>query len=444
MDRLRSRTSTHLARPAPLLTSGGGGSTSRVMLAPMTVRFDVEGPLAAAALHWQVIGREVWTTFLFKLRCELGPSGALSLGAPPEIATTDRHLADDPGGPLIDASDLVPRLAHGEIYVVRAPELSRAPVPRRVAVVRDGQRLVDKAVGPAQGLAFGPIAASWPARAKLVQPGQIALTAGPLLQLAENLRWDYFQAAAPDQRVTGPFRGDEWIELTGFSEAGLVTLQLPALRLDARVRRKAGEEQPLAPSLDTIRVDPGGRSLVLTYRDTIPATLGEPLAVRAAVTAPIAVKDAAVAAISATSTAPVDPAQIDAPIAPFLQRMKAQQMADKSDRSATPWAAPAVPTVSAPIASAPGVVAPVPAPAAHIPAPAPPPQPAPPAQPAPPPDIMPAEIAPRPTVAATPDPLAPPNVAAVLAEPAQSNRDVARKLALAGAPPEVVAKLLRG
>ena len=418
------------------------------MLRAMSVRFSLDGPLAAGSLRWQVQGRDAWATIVLKLRCELASNGALELADAPEITSTDRHLRDDPAGPLIDASDLVPRLAHGEVYVARAPELPPAQAPRGIAVMRDGQRIVAKVAGPAQGLAFGPIAASWPARAKLVQPGQLNIAPGPVFMLTESLRWDYFQAAPSDQRITGPFRGDEVIELSGFSEPGLVALALPALQLEVRVRRGAEDEIPCAPSLDTVRVEPSGRSLVLTFRETFPARPDEVLTVRASVARAVVVKEVSGALLSATATAPVDPRAVDAPIAPFLQRMKSTAASDRSDLSATPWAKPEVPPGPAGSSGAAGV-GPAPAVAAL----APPPLVAPiapalgverapvaPSAPAakPPAEIELVDIAPRAAVVAKPDPLAPPNLAAEFARPAQSNSDLARMLALAGASPEVI------
>src|SRR6185437_345862 len=124
---------------------------------------------------------------------------------------------------------------------------------------------------------FGPIGPAWPERKRLLG-GRLrpSFDGAAVVDLPEDLDWDYFQAAPADQRV-GFLRGDEWITLDGMHP------EHPRLRTCLPGARGLGlvyglgpwgvaEGQPLALHADMLRIDADEEHCTLTFRATFPVT----------------------------------------------------------------------------------------------------------------------------------------------------------------------------
>ena len=203
--------------------------------------------------------------------------GPMRLVAPDDVHPSDIHHDENPARSLRIASDLVPYRTHADVVLI-----GNAPVPEesttvRLAVYRDralidksfdvvpsgdleGSHLVplvyehspggpewdDNPVGtslpslvdssdPQRPVGFGPIASTWPARARRLgafDPRGLSL---PIPVLPDDLDWRYYSAAPADQ-VAEYLQGDEWIVLENLiAGRPMVRMQLPQTHAEARI-----------------------------------------------------------------------------------------------------------------------------------------------------------------------------------------------------------------
>jgi hypothetical protein len=127
---------------------------------------------------------------------------------------------------------------------------------------------------PKRPAGFGPIAPTWPARARLVPPASSGALRGPILDIPNGFDWSYFQAAPPDQRIEH-LRGDEWIGLDGLlPRLPRATMRLPGARGVARVYGLYAfgvtEGQALHLSADTLRIDGDEQTCTVVWRGSFP------------------------------------------------------------------------------------------------------------------------------------------------------------------------------
>lgn len=280
-------------------------------------------PMRAARcgfLLWKVHGASFATVFV-KATLQPDERGELILAHPGDpIAGRDEHWDGDARRSLREVSDRVPYLPRGEVLltghahstggsrgVVRvtvARPGSPPVVDRRVVVRGDdaprgralvvpltyenafgGAGHVDNPVGRANPLlvdpldpnvpaSFGPRAASWPGRARLVSAAQRRALQGDPCQL-DDVTPDYFHAAPPPQRAAGFFVGDEIVSVEGVTATGArIQWRLPGVRAVARVMSDGPAPTPLRLVADVLRVDTDKRCVSLVFRGYMPLTAG--------------------------------------------------------------------------------------------------------------------------------------------------------------------------
>jgi len=266
------------------------------------------GGAAGATLVWAQRGK-LWLTSVLKARVALGHDAVGELTPGVEL-----HYADAPtaGASLRHVSDLAPPTGSCELILAgHACALGEQPVSSmavRLYFGTDDRPLVDKtlhvygersggaalpqpftrmplvyerAVGgpgsdnpvgrrlgdparppnivdprdPQRVAGFGPIAASWPGRARLA--ARAPTLRGALLELPDELPLAYFHAAPSDQRFAAP-GGDEWLIVDGMRpDLPRLQTQLPLLRARARVTggRELPERESVELTLARIAVD---------------------------------------------------------------------------------------------------------------------------------------------------------------------------------------------
>jgi uncharacterized protein YjbI with pentapeptide repeats len=118
-----------------------------------------------------------------------------------------------------------------------------------------------------------PVPRTFPARAGLMGSYDASWLKKRWPWFPEDFDWRYFNAAPPDQQITGFFRGDEQIQLLdALPDAPVVRCRLPGLRPRVLVEADApaGAAPPplhlLAPDLDTITVDLDARRVICLWR----------------------------------------------------------------------------------------------------------------------------------------------------------------------------------
>jgi uncharacterized protein YjbI with pentapeptide repeats len=130
--------------------------------------------------------------------------------------------------------------------------------------------------GPA---GFGPIAADWPLRARLLRQIDPVSIRTRIAEIPDVFAWSYFQAAPPDQRCDF-LRGDEWIVLDGLHPT-LARMQsrLPRVRGAARVYGLPGFPWLTVELVaDTLQIDGEREVCSVTWRGNFPVETEEHLA----------------------------------------------------------------------------------------------------------------------------------------------------------------------
>jgi uncharacterized protein YjbI with pentapeptide repeats len=118
---------------------------------------------------------------------------------------------------------------------------------------------------------FGPLAASWEPRSLLVGSYKGDWVKKRWPWFPEDFDWAYFNAAPPDQQISGYFRGDEELEFQNLHpQHAIYRSRLPGLRARCFVSEKADRstkryrEVPL--QLDTVWIDMDAEKLILVWR----------------------------------------------------------------------------------------------------------------------------------------------------------------------------------
>ncbi|MEZ4309030.1 MAG: DUF2169 domain-containing protein [Polyangiaceae bacterium] len=152
---------------------------------------------------------------------------------------------------LFDRMPIVYERAYGGPDVAANPAGTRMP------------NLVDPA-DPTRPAGFGPIAPSWPQRARLLAGRRLDPAAFP-----DDLDWAYFQAAPTDQQ-TDYLQGGEWLVLDGLHpELPRLQSRLPIARGVARIRVPDGtgaRELPVELQADTLSIDGDFQKCSVTWR----------------------------------------------------------------------------------------------------------------------------------------------------------------------------------
>jgi hypothetical protein len=119
---------------------------------------------------------------------------------------------------------------------------------------------------------FGPIAGSWPTRARLLGAFDPTRLEDPILELPDDFPWLFFQAAPSDQRL-GFLRGDETIVIDGMTASTpSIESQLPGLSGVARVHTRAqgaGPGEPISLFADTLSIDADMLCCSMIWRGTL-------------------------------------------------------------------------------------------------------------------------------------------------------------------------------
>jgi hypothetical protein len=313
------------------------------------------------------VGGQLRVAAVVKAGFVLAPDGPMLLTAPEPLVDRDRHHDRDPGRSLLAASDLVPYRPRADVLLTghaRAPVgWPTARLGLRVMVARGPELLLDKrlaAQGPpdehgaptpftsipleyeraahgaddnpagvaaesgawpgivdrwhrAEPVGFGPIAARWPTRRRLLRDPE-ALRA-PIPALPADFAWEYFNAAPPDQQIAF-LHGDEWVGFEGMnSQLPRVQSYLPGARGVAKLYGpepglQAG--RAIALVADTLTIDADRLRVSLVWRGSF------------AVSSEAALASLRVFAGVETATEPlVFPASYDDALVPALARARA-------------------------------------------------------------------------------------------------------------------------
>ncbi|WP_438017690.1 DUF2169 domain-containing protein [Sorangium sp. So ce315] len=282
------------------------------------------GAASAAALVWRFKG-ELRVTAIVKATFAFASDTVMPRVAPQEIIREEIQYGAMPSRSVRFTTDLVPRLLQADVlWTGHAHAPHGRPVetlPVRLGLFSSsGWTLLDKTllvrkrggfvrlpidhehaygglgfpanpfgIGYAEGsrepnildprdakrvAGFGPISQAAPARRRLLGATPRALLEREIPELPDDLCWEYFQAAPPDQR-TPLLRGDEWIVMDGLHpSAPRARMRLPGARGFARVHGLSDlgvdEREALPLSADVLRIDGDEQRCTVTWRGSFP------------------------------------------------------------------------------------------------------------------------------------------------------------------------------
>ncbi|WP_437288268.1 DUF2169 family type VI secretion system accessory protein [Sorangium sp. So ce406] len=282
------------------------------------------GAATAAAVTWRFKG-ELRVTAIVKATFAFASDTVMPRVAPQEIIRAEVHHGARPSRSVRFTTDLVPRLLQADVlWTGHAHAPQGRPVetlPVRLGLFSStGWTLLDKTlmvrkrggfvrlpvdlehayggigfpgnpfgVGYAEGsgepnildprdarrvAGFGPISQAMPVRRRLLGATPRALLEREIAEIPDDLSWEYFQAAPPDQRAP-LLRGDEWIVMDGLHpSAPRVSMRLPGARGFARVHGLSDlgveEREALPLSADVLRIDGDEQRCTVTWRGSFP------------------------------------------------------------------------------------------------------------------------------------------------------------------------------
>jgi len=275
---------------------------------------------------------QLHVTAVVKATFAFVPEAPMRLVAPDDLLPADVHHGGDPRRSLRGASDLALHRARVDVVLTgHAHILADDPGRRTVAriALHRGRVILDKALhvvaspgaagaleavpllyerafggpgcdenpigtglapgsappnlvdlgGGRRAVGFGPIAASWPARRRLLGPLDPRLLEQPIVELPSDFDWSFFQASPLDQRLDA-LHGDEWLLLEGFHPAlPQIRSQLPAAQCAAAVHGLGGPAaRPLGLLADGLIIDVDRRCCSVTWRARFPVSQEDALA----------------------------------------------------------------------------------------------------------------------------------------------------------------------
>ncbi|MEZ4299171.1 MAG: DUF2169 domain-containing protein [Polyangiaceae bacterium] len=267
---------------------------------------------AARAVLWMYRGR-LHITVVAKATFGLAHDKAMQRIAPQPLIASDIHHGKLPNRSIRHASDLAPRVDQVDVVFTGHAHVPGGTLPRltvRLAVLRDGQPIVDKRIlvqdpagfskmpimyeqaaggigkvdnplgtatptlldpsDPSVPAAFGPFGRSWPTRRRLLGSTPRRALEGPIAEIPDDFDFSYFQTTPADQRIDH-LRGDEWLLLEGLHPSlPVVRAGLPRARALARIHGLGAfgvaEGTVLPLRADTLRIDGDEQWCTLTYR----------------------------------------------------------------------------------------------------------------------------------------------------------------------------------
>ena len=259
-------------------------------------------------MAWRHRGR-LWVTVVVKATFSFVTDGLMPAAAPDEIHAAEIHYGGSLAQSIWAASDLAPFRARADVVLTGHAPVAEESATVRLAVYRD-RALIDKSfdvftsgdfegkdrvplryehapggpeqpdnpVGtslpslvdtsdPQRPVGFGPIAAAWPARARLLGALDPRALAAPIALLPDDLDWSYFVTAPADQ-VMEYLQGDEWIVLENLLVAHpLVRMKLPSAHAEARVLGLSPEPGPAVKMVaDQLHIDVDRARCSVTWR----------------------------------------------------------------------------------------------------------------------------------------------------------------------------------
>ncbi len=276
-------------------------------MTPAKLAIHTDGAVSCAAVLWR-FGAALQLTVVVKATFAITPDGVAAPVGPGEIVAEDRHVDGSPFRSVVAASNLAPYLPRCDVLFAGHAHAVGEPVAAaavRLGVARQGQWLLDKTIhvhgdrgptgapepfarmpivyeragGEAPNLSdpggaswpagFGPISRFWSERRAVLGPIDPALLDRSIPAIPEEMPWEYFQAAPPDQRIE-MLHGGEWLVLEGLDpELARVQTRLPPERAVVCIaERRPGTAGLSALDLacDTLAIDGDHRTFSLTWR----------------------------------------------------------------------------------------------------------------------------------------------------------------------------------
>ncbi|HEY4119202.1 MAG TPA: DUF2169 domain-containing protein [Byssovorax sp.] len=293
-------------------------------------RVDVVGSAAADVVVWRKGGR-LHVTVVAKATFRLVAEGAMTPLPPEPIQRVDAHHGGLATRSARVASDLAPIRHKADVLLSGQAQLGEdAGGAVKLTIVRGDKRVLDKRVhvvvdigaagapvplvyerayggatfpenpagtgrdpgtappalidpsDPHEAVGFGPIASSWPARARLVpvderEAIERALAVprrdgaeATIVELPDAIDWSFFQVAPADQRIDF-LQGDEWIHVEGaVPGAPKLRTRLPGVRGVARAEGLAPAPMDIALDADTLSIDAERRIASVVFRGLVP------------------------------------------------------------------------------------------------------------------------------------------------------------------------------
>jgi hypothetical protein len=85
----------------------------------------------------------------------------------------------------------------------------------------------------------------------------------------DDFDYRYFQSTPPDQQIPYPKRGEK-VVLKNLTPQGITSFRLPKMSMPILFIPYRGEEQQLAPVVDTVLIEPDQGRFMLTWRTSLP------------------------------------------------------------------------------------------------------------------------------------------------------------------------------
>lgn len=122
-------------------------------------------------------------------------------------------------------------------------------------------------------MAFGPIARSWPLRARYAGTYDDNWMQNTMPFWPDDFDYRFFQSAPPDQQV--PYlKGGEEVTLLNFSHYPIIHFKVPEQRIPVLFIPYKGHDQQLQSVVDTLIIEPEQKRITMTSRVALPLKKG--------------------------------------------------------------------------------------------------------------------------------------------------------------------------